>query len=196
MQDNPILDEETIENAKKLYDGVFYKRYILGLWSVAEGAIYTIFLENKEKYFIENIPHKLNTQINIGLDFGGSESNHALTATATDLNSLYVIKSEVRTARNTTPEDIYAWVAQFVDEIESKYWKINVLYADNAEQTLINGLKSRINVRISDSIKENIVDRIRCTASLMASNRFFMIKNQCKDLITASNRLFGTAKTE
>ena len=30
-----------------MYTGVFYKRYILGLWAVAEGIIYDMFSEEK-----------------------------------------------------------------------------------------------------------------------------------------------------
>ena len=38
--DNPNLTTEFVESQKRLYTGVFYKRFIEGLWVVAEGAIY------------------------------------------------------------------------------------------------------------------------------------------------------------
>lgn len=37
---NPNLSREFIESQKKLYTGFFYKRFIEGLWVIAEGAIY------------------------------------------------------------------------------------------------------------------------------------------------------------
>jgi PBSX family phage terminase large subunit len=40
MEDNPNLDPEYVESQKKLYTGVFYKRFIEGLWVNASGAIY------------------------------------------------------------------------------------------------------------------------------------------------------------
>jgi PBSX family phage terminase large subunit len=40
MADNPNLTEEFIESQKQLYTGFFYKRFIDGLWVVAEGSIY------------------------------------------------------------------------------------------------------------------------------------------------------------
>lgn len=40
MDDNPNLDPEYVAGQKKLYTGVFYKRFIEGLWVMAEGAIY------------------------------------------------------------------------------------------------------------------------------------------------------------
>ncbi len=43
MEDNWSLDKEVIERYKTMYTGVFYKRYILGLWVMADGIIYPMF---------------------------------------------------------------------------------------------------------------------------------------------------------
>ena len=40
MNDNPILTSEAIAKAESLYSGVFYDRFIKGLWVMAEGLIY------------------------------------------------------------------------------------------------------------------------------------------------------------
>lgn len=40
MDDNPNLDASYVEDQKKLYTGVFYKRMILGQWAMASGAVY------------------------------------------------------------------------------------------------------------------------------------------------------------
>lgn len=40
LEDNPSLDESIINRYKSLYTGVFYQRYILGLWVLAEGLVY------------------------------------------------------------------------------------------------------------------------------------------------------------
>ena len=40
LDDNPALDEKIKERYKSLYTGVFYQRYIQGLWVLAEGLIY------------------------------------------------------------------------------------------------------------------------------------------------------------
>lgn len=44
---NVNLPKEYIEALKKEYVGLWYKRYILGLWCVAEGAIYDFFDEKR-----------------------------------------------------------------------------------------------------------------------------------------------------
>jgi len=43
LADNPSLAFEYINNLKNIYTGVFFKRYILSLWVLAEGAIYDFF---------------------------------------------------------------------------------------------------------------------------------------------------------
>lgn len=40
LEDNPALDERIIQRYKSLYTGVFYQRYILGEWVLAEGLVY------------------------------------------------------------------------------------------------------------------------------------------------------------
>lgn len=40
MDDNPALSEAIIARYERMYTGVFHQRYILGLWTMAEGLIY------------------------------------------------------------------------------------------------------------------------------------------------------------
>ena len=54
MQDNPILSPEQIADVERLYTGVFYNRYIKGLWCVAEGLIYPMF---DKAVHVKSLPH-------------------------------------------------------------------------------------------------------------------------------------------
>lgn len=47
MDDNLSLDEKIKKRYKSMYVGVFFKRFILGLWCVADGLVYSMFDENK-----------------------------------------------------------------------------------------------------------------------------------------------------
>ncbi len=47
MDDNLSLTEGIKERYRNMYRGVFYKRYILGLWVMAAGVIYDMFSEEK-----------------------------------------------------------------------------------------------------------------------------------------------------
>lgn len=43
MRDNPGLSERTIKRYENMYSGVFYERYVLGHWVIAEGLVYPMF---------------------------------------------------------------------------------------------------------------------------------------------------------
>jgi len=43
MEDNPTLPERIRERYRRNYSGVFYRRFVLGEWSAAEGRIYDFF---------------------------------------------------------------------------------------------------------------------------------------------------------
>ena len=45
MEDNPSLTEQIRQRYRKLYSGVFYRRFILGQWVQAEGRVYDFFTE-------------------------------------------------------------------------------------------------------------------------------------------------------
>lgn len=47
LEDNVNLDPEYVRNLKLEYSGLWYKRFIQGLWCLAEGAIYDMFDESK-----------------------------------------------------------------------------------------------------------------------------------------------------
>lgn len=47
MDDNLSLSDRIKERYRGTYVGVFFKRYILGLWCVAEGLVYSMFDEDK-----------------------------------------------------------------------------------------------------------------------------------------------------
>lgn len=64
LEDNPSLDEKIIERYKSLYTGVFYQRYILGEWVVAEGLVYDF----QEKYITDVKPE--GAEYYISVDYG------------------------------------------------------------------------------------------------------------------------------
>ena len=71
MDDNPSLSEEMKAFYKSMYSGVFYQRYILGLWALAEGLIYSMFSEDNT-YTEETKPKGLSYKAirTISCDYG------------------------------------------------------------------------------------------------------------------------------
>lgn len=67
MDDNLSLSEEIKERYRNMYVGVFYKRYILGLWCIAEGLVYDMF--SKEENVLKEEPDTIGDYY-VSSDFG------------------------------------------------------------------------------------------------------------------------------
>ena len=68
--DNPFLDPDFVKNLCKEYEGsVYYKRYILGEWALAEGLVYPMF--SREKHvFSGEIEKKKGCKYFVSIDYG------------------------------------------------------------------------------------------------------------------------------
>ena len=64
MADNPALDKKVRQRYESLYEGAFYRRYILGQWCGAEGLIYNF----EKKHICHELP-KTGTYY-ISVDYG------------------------------------------------------------------------------------------------------------------------------
>ena len=65
MTDNPSLSEKTLERYRTQYTGVFYDRYIRGLWVAADGLIYPMFGASN---IVDDIPD--SGEYYISVDYG------------------------------------------------------------------------------------------------------------------------------
>ncbi len=182
IDDNINISEERRNEIKAQYNkqSVWYQRDILGLRTIAEGLIYRQFADNTNKFKIDR-PKNLMA-INIGVDFGGNKSKHAFVATGIteDYNSLIALRSS-----RVNPDDIESLVNSFIlftKEIISRYGFVDSIYADSAEQVLIKTLQkalldNNLNIKVRNSIKNEIVDRIRIVNRLISEGRFFILED-------------------
>lgn len=67
MDDNLSLTERVKNRYKRMYSGVFYQRYILGLWVLAEGIVYDMF--DKDKHSVSTV-NRAYTQYYVSCDYG------------------------------------------------------------------------------------------------------------------------------
>jgi len=72
MEDNLTLSERIKARYRSQYTGVFFDRYILGLWVMAEGIIYRCF--KAEDHIIDKIP-ELEGDYIISADYGIQNAN-------------------------------------------------------------------------------------------------------------------------
>lgn len=196
--DNPFLDPTFVSELCKEYKGtVLYDRYIRGLWVAAEGSIYKLMCDavssdaKVNPYAIHEKPKNL-MEINIGVDFGGSGSGHAFAATGITrgYGSVVGLASERHMSKNGSidPDVLGNLFVDFCLKIINLYGYITHVYCDNAEQTLIAGLRTAARkaglswLHIENALKTSINDRIRFTQRMLSQRRFFYIADQCQTL--------------
>lgn len=68
MDDNPSLSDSVKDRYKRMYSGVFYQRYILGLWVLSEGIIYDNF--DKDTMTLQIPENKTFSRYYVSCDYG------------------------------------------------------------------------------------------------------------------------------
>lgn len=193
MDDNLTLSVDRKEAYRRAWSpgSVFYKRFILGLWVAADGLIYQQFADNVKQYLVDPKWMKENEIIyaTIGVDFGGTKSAHSFTLTGfTRGYKQVVVLDEYYCKKRINPKQLQDDFIDFVRRAQSKY-KVYEAYCDSAEQTLIAGLEmacsqAHVGIDIKNAIKGPINDRIAFYNSLIAQNRWKVMKH-CKHIIEA-----------
>ncbi|AYF30617.1 PBSX family phage terminase large subunit [Micromonospora tulbaghiae] len=75
LDDNPHLSPDFVESLKLQYVGLFFKRYIQGLWVPAEGAIFDMF--DEKRHVTDDLP-AISRWISLGVDHGTRNPFHAV----------------------------------------------------------------------------------------------------------------------
>lgn len=72
MEDNLTLSAEIKERYSSMYSGVFYQRYIMGLWVLAEGLVYPMFDTARHVVKINPAEYEYNPrrQYYVSIDYG------------------------------------------------------------------------------------------------------------------------------
>jgi len=203
LDDNEILkkeNEEYFEQLKKEYKsmgGVFFDRFILGLWVVAEGLIYKQFANNTELFLkdeaVDENGNKINfLMITIGIDYGATKGETEFKATGITqyFKEAWTI-GEKKLAGLYTPDEIFNAFIEFYYEIVNEYGKVTSSFGDYGAlgQVLTYGLNKRLQekgipLHVDDCIKGKIIDRIYMDQMLFAQGRRFILR-KCKYLIEA-----------
>ncbi|WP_449281241.1 PBSX family phage terminase large subunit [Leucobacter sp.] len=83
MDDNPSLSDQFKAEMKASYAGVFYQRFIQGLWTNAEGAVYSMWNEDRHLIKHADLPPIART-LAVGMDYGTTNPTVAILLGLTD----------------------------------------------------------------------------------------------------------------
>lgn len=182
MDDNLSLAEDIKDRYRSIYTGVFYKRYILGLWAVAEGIIYDMFDEEKHVKDISELSNVLikNCQY-VSCDYGTQNATVFLLWNKGVDGKWYCIREYYYSGRDNGKQktdseyadDLKKWLdgekvkaiivdpsaASFIAELRKKGFKVlkannDVLDGIRLVGTMLNLFKIIFSLSCTETIKE------------------------------------------
>ena len=164
MEDNPSLSTEMKNRYRTTYTGVFFKRYILGLWVAAEGIIYDMF--NDDLLFDDD--DTTSPDLNLwykryyAIDYG--TNNPCVFIEIIEQNNKYWVMQEYyydskKTGRQKTDE---MYVNDLINFINNKRYTTIICDPSAASFKISARLKG---LRLLDA-DNDVIDGIRLVSSL------------------------------
>ena len=174
MDDNPSLSENMKQRYRSMYAGVFYQRYILGLWVMAEGIIYDMFDPELNVYRPADRPVDLEWSAvrYIACDYGTSNPCVFL--------DIYDYKGVVHVDReyywDSRAEGRQKTDAEYADDFMEFMGDHCTVFVDPSAASFIAELRSR-GVYVVEAENE-VLDGIRKTATLF-QRRELLVNSGC-----------------
>lgn len=179
IEDNSFLDGEYVKALKNEYTGVFYDRFIRGLWVIAEGLIYPFF--TLERCCVDLLPEKAD-EYYISIDYGtlnpcsmGLWAVDYSSRTATRIKEFYY---------DGRKQGVQLTDGEYYTQLEklARGYDIECIVIDPSAASFIAEIRKHgcFDVR---KAKNEVVEGIRTTGSLLKSGRV-KIGGNCKDAIS------------
>lgn len=176
MDDNLSLPVSVKERYERLYTGVFYDRFVKGMWCVAEGLVYGGVFDEK-KHVVNNIPK--HGEYYISCDYG-TLNPFSAGLWCWDGEKATRIREYYYSGRNShsskTDEEYYMDLEQLAGNLPIDYIVVDPSAASFIETIRRHG---KYSVR---KAKNDVLDGIRLTSMLLRADRLLFC-DCCKDSI-------------
>ncbi len=176
IYDNPMLSENFVKNLEREYRGtVYFERFILGRWALAEGLIYPMF--SPDSHIIENIPSA--SEYYVSIDYGTlNPCSMGLwcvkDGTAYRIREFY--HDGRKSGRQMTDEEYYTELERLTENLPVSYVIIDPSAASFIETIRRHGYFS------VKKAKNDVIDGIRFTAGLLSDEKI-KIHSGCRGFL-------------
>ncbi|MCH5185900.1 MAG: PBSX family phage terminase large subunit [Oscillospiraceae bacterium] len=178
IDDNCFLDREYVESLKNEYSGVFYERFILGNWVLAEGLVYPMF--SPEKHIVKTGDEENGDGLYyISVDYG-TLNPCSMGLWRIDGRDAVRIKEYYHDGRNShiqkTDEEYYNALSELAGGRV-----IQCIVIDPSAASFIELIRRKGEYSVRKA-QNNVLDGIRCVCSMLSAGRIF-INECCRDAI-------------
>lgn len=173
MDDNLSLSEKIKERYRRMYTGVWYDRFILGLWVLAQGLIYPNYMEAVAEPPEQDMsnPETMPTQYGLSIDYG-TQNAFAAILWAKYGTVWWAVKEYYYSGRDSgvqkTDSEYGDDLDAFIAEIPEEQRLETIIDPSAASFIALLRKKSRYKVRQADNA---VLDGIRETATAMHEGR-------------------------
>lgn len=180
MDDNLSLAEDIKKRYRSMYTGVFFKRYILGLWAVAEGIIYDMFSkEEHTKDIKEFFCILINGNRYVSCDYGTQNATVFLLWNKGRDGKWYCIREYYYSGRDKAKQKTDS---EYADDL--KEWlegiQIKAIIVDPSAASFIAELRKR-GYKVLKA-KNDVLDGIRLVGTLLNLEQL-VFASSCKETI-------------
>ena len=198
MDDNPSLDEDTKQRYKSMYTGVFFQRFILGLWVMAQGAIYDMFHDGL-LFDAESGPNlDLWYRRYYAIDYGTTNPCAFLEIIVQDNVSWVINEYYYDSKKAGRQKEDSEYVGDLLKFIDDKRYDA-VIIDPSAASFKVAARQKGIRVRAADN---EVLDGIRLVASLFnlsklrVHKRCINLRNEVASYIWDEKKALATGKEE
>lgn len=192
MKDNPTLSKDIIERYERMYTGVFYDRFILGKWVLAEGVVYPMYEDAIEEPFKMFETGKNGEKIQRFVDYRlsidyGTQNPFACLKWAKDSKGIWhVVDEYYYSGRDEGHQKTDAdYVRDMVDFTNDRQNVDIPVYVDPSAKSFIVAMR-RCSERSFKMIEANneVLPGIQETSTcLQKSQGLVKVSNRCKNTI-------------
>lgn len=181
MDDNLSLSEKIKARYRSMYSGVFYQRYILGLWVVAEGIIYDMF--NRAKHILNEVKDLITDTYYVSIDYGTQNATVFLLWCKNSKGKWICIKEYYYSGRDESEQKTDT---EYADDLKDFLGSIKpkAIIVDPSAASFIAELKRR-GYTIKKA-KNDVLDGIRFVATLLNQEKI-VFYHTCKNTIQEFN---------
>ena len=179
MDDNLSLTEKIKERYRSMYTGVFFRRYILGLWAMAEGIIYDMF--NADDHVTKEEQELYPTGKYISIDYGTQNATVFLMWEKSLSGKWCCTKEYYYSGRDKGKQKTDAEYAKDLKDFVGNK-KIRAVIVDPAAASFIAELRKKGFTVIK--AKNDVADGIRLVGTLLNQKRILFYaccKNTLKE---------------
>lgn len=188
MDDNLSLSERIKERYRSMYTGVFFKRYILGLWVVAEGIVYDMF--DAAKHVISELKDLITDTYYVSCDYGTQNATVFLLWCKDKTGKWIAIREYYYSGRDESEQKTDS---EYADDLEK--WldgiKSRKIIIDPAAASFIAELRKR--GYIIKKARNDVLDGIRFVGSLLNQEKI-AIHECCTNTIKEFSSYIWDAK--